>query len=42
MRHAMTENLAAHLFAVAREASLPVVAVRFWETPDSMASYSEA
>ncbi len=36
------ENLAAHLFQVAKEAGLPVAAVRFWETPDSMASYSEA
>jgi 6-pyruvoyltetrahydropterin/6-carboxytetrahydropterin synthase len=34
------ENLARHLFGVARDAGLPVSAVRFWETPDSVASYS--
>lgn len=36
------ENLAARLFAVARDAGLPVAAVRFWETPDSVATYGEA
>jgi len=36
------ENLAAHLFFVAKDANLPVASVRFWETPDSMASFSEA
>jgi len=36
------ENLAAHLFKVARDAGLPVAAVRFWETPNSAASYEEA
>ena len=35
------ENLAAHLFAIAKSKALPVSAVRFWETPTSMASYSE-
>jgi 6-pyruvoyltetrahydropterin/6-carboxytetrahydropterin synthase len=35
------ENLAAHLFGVAQQAGLPVAAVLFWESPDSVASYSE-
>ena len=34
------EILAAHLFRVARDAGLPVSAIRFWETPTSMASYT--
>ena len=34
------ENLAGHLFGVARDAGLPVSAVRFWETPDSSALYT--
>ncbi len=34
------ENLAAHLFHVARDAGLPVSAIRFWETPTSMACYT--
>ena len=33
------EMLAAHLFDVARQAGLPVTAVRFWETERSMAAY---
>jgi len=33
------ENLAAHLFAVARDAGLPIAAIRLWETETSMASY---
>ncbi len=36
------EAMAQHLFHVAKDAGLPVTAVRFWETPNSMASYSEA
>ncbi len=35
------ENLAAHLYRVAREANLPVSEVRFWETETSMASYGD-
>ncbi|MHC4959023.1 MAG: 6-pyruvoyl trahydropterin synthase family protein [Planctomycetota bacterium] len=35
------ENLARHVFEVARDAGLPVSAVRFWETPDSVAGYSD-
>ncbi len=36
------ENLAAHLFAVARDAGLPVVRVRIWESDGSCASYERA
>ncbi len=36
------ENLAAHLYGVARGAGLPVRAIRFWETETSMASFGEA
>jgi 6-pyruvoyltetrahydropterin/6-carboxytetrahydropterin synthase len=36
------ENLARHLFGVARERGLPVTRVRFWESDSSMASYEEA
>jgi len=35
------ENLAAHLFGIARDAGLPVSAVRFWETETAMAVYTE-
>ena len=33
------ENLARRLYVVAREAGLPVRAIRFWETERSMALY---
>jgi 6-pyruvoyltetrahydropterin/6-carboxytetrahydropterin synthase len=33
------ENLARHIFEVAREADLPVVQVDFWETPTCRATY---
>ena len=36
------ENLARHLHRVAREAGLPVRAIRFWETERSMALYEGA
>ena len=36
------ENMAKHLFGVAREAGLPVAAIRLFETPDSGAGYEEA
>jgi len=36
------ENMAAHLYGIARGAGLPVLAVRFWETETSMASFGEA
>jgi len=35
------ERLAAHLFGVAREAGLPVVCVRLWESDGSCATYDE-
>jgi 6-pyruvoyltetrahydropterin/6-carboxytetrahydropterin synthase len=34
------ENMAAHLFGVARDAGLPIRAVRLWETDVSMGSFS--
>jgi 6-pyruvoyltetrahydropterin/6-carboxytetrahydropterin synthase len=36
------ENLARRLYVVAREAGLPVSAIRFWETERSMALYDGA
>ncbi|MGQ0612912.1 MAG: 6-pyruvoyl trahydropterin synthase family protein [Planctomycetaceae bacterium] len=36
------ENLAAELYGAAKAAGLPVHAVRFWETPTSMASFGGA
>ena len=35
------ENIARHVFIVAREKGLQVTEVRLWETPSSYASYSE-
>jgi len=35
------ENLARLLFEAARDAGLPVTAVRFWETGTAMAAYEE-
>lgn len=35
------ENLARIIFSAARSRNLPVTAVRFWETPASMAEYCE-
>ncbi len=40
-RHPTAENLARIIFQAAGSQGLPVTAVRFWETPASMAEYSE-
>ncbi|MFH1965148.1 MAG: 6-carboxytetrahydropterin synthase [Acidobacteriota bacterium] len=39
--HPTAENLARLIFRAAGSQGLPVSAVRFWETPASMAEYSE-